>query len=159
MPNKAKAREELLEQLLRRIEDQTTITVLFHHEIAIKLGLNDTDHKCLDLLIRSPRPLTPSDLANETGFTTGAITGIVDRLEQAGFINRERDNEDRRRVTLVPVEERVQEVMQMFKPMSESAASLLSLFSNEQLEFILDIINKFIALGEEEIQKLRDSDT
>jgi len=158
MPSKAEVREELLQELLRRIEDQTTVTVLFHQAIANKLGLNATDHKCFDLLLRSPQPLTPSELAIKTGLTTGAITGIVDRLEKAGFIRRERDTQDRRRVTLHPIEEQVQKLTQLFESVSESSRALLSQYSNEELEFVLDIVNKFIALGEEGIQKLRSKD-
>ncbi|HME55448.1 MAG TPA: MarR family transcriptional regulator [Candidatus Lokiarchaeia archaeon] len=147
--------EELLQQLMGRIEDQTTITVLYHHAIANKLGLNDTDHKCLDMMIRNPQPLTPSELAVATGLTTGAITGVVDRLEKAGYIRRERDGKDRRRVTLHPIQEKVQEIVQLFDTMTEAARDFLSQYSDSELAFISNLIDRFNAIGREQIQRLR----
>jgi predicted transcriptional regulator len=62
--------------------------------------LNMTDHKCLGFLLDAGEPITPGQLAGLTGLTTGAITGIVDRLEDAGFVRRKRDPKDRRRVII-----------------------------------------------------------
>src|SRR5215203_7474527 len=74
-------------------------TVLFHHAVAERLGLGPTDHKCLDLL-RERGPMTGSALAAITGLTSGAITGVVARLERAGYVRREPDPSDGRRLIL-----------------------------------------------------------
>jgi DNA-binding transcriptional ArsR family regulator len=79
--------------------------VMFHQAIAERLGLNATDHKALDLLGRAG-PITAGELAELTGLTTGAITGIIDRLEKAGFVRRENDPKDRRRVIIRPLMEK-----------------------------------------------------
>ena len=63
---------------------------MFHQAIADRLGLNVTDHKCIDLLLMKG-PLTAGELAGMTGLTTGAITAVIDRLEKAGFVRREDD--------------------------------------------------------------------
>jgi DNA-binding MarR family transcriptional regulator len=63
------------------------------------MGPNDL--KCAELLVRSG-PMTAGQLARATGLTTGAITGIVDRLEQAGWARRSADPGDRRRVIIHP---------------------------------------------------------
>ncbi len=65
------------------MRETSTVTILFHQAIADRLGMNVTDHKCAGILARSG-PITAGELARRTGLTTGAITGVIDRLEQAG---------------------------------------------------------------------------
>src|SRR6266436_276162 len=79
--------EEIVGRLVRR---HSTAVVLFHHAVAERLGIGPTDHKCLDLL-RERGAITGSELAGLTGLTTGAITGVVARLETAGFLRRKPD--------------------------------------------------------------------
>ena len=76
----------------------STITVLFHSRVAEQMGLSGTDHKCLELVIQSPEPITAGRIAALSGLSTGAITGVIDRLEQRGFVRRVRDPHDRRKV-------------------------------------------------------------
>jgi DNA-binding MarR family transcriptional regulator len=72
--------------------------VLFHTTVADVMGLSAGDYKCLDILLRSSEPVTATALAQMCGLTTGAVTGVVDRLERAGYAVRTRDDIDRRRV-------------------------------------------------------------
>ena len=72
-------------------------TVMMHSAIGERAGLSATEFKALDILIRSGS-VTAGELADRTGLTTGAVTGLVDRLEAAGFARRARDPHDRRRV-------------------------------------------------------------
>src|SRR6516225_8343013 len=74
--------------LLDQGRDVGTAAIMFHQAVADRLGLNPTDHKCLDLVHRAGGA-TAGDLAEWTGLTTGAITGLIDRLERAGFVRRE----------------------------------------------------------------------
>jgi DNA-binding MarR family transcriptional regulator len=73
-------------------------TVFFHEQIAEHVGLSATDHKCLDLAMQAERPLTAGQIAELSGLSTGAVTGVIDRLERAGFVRRVRDPHDRRKV-------------------------------------------------------------
>src|SRR5688572_19438670 len=75
----------------------STATILFHAAVADRLGINVTDVKCYSLL-RQRGAMTAGELSEKTGLTTGAITGVVDRLEKAGLVQRRRDAHDRRRV-------------------------------------------------------------
>src|SRR5882724_6329519 len=88
-----------LGELLGR--ELSTAVVMFHQAIAERIGLNATDFKCLDLLARTG-PTTPGHLSELLRLTGGAITGVIDRLEAAGFVQRERDQNDRRRVIIKP---------------------------------------------------------
>lgn len=88
--NMLKNHSELLDSLEEQTRELSTRTVIFHHLIGERLGLNPTDHKCLDVMIRNRTPMTASQIAEETGLSTGAITGVVDRLEKAGYVRRKR---------------------------------------------------------------------
>src|SRR5579871_2016463 len=76
--------------------DFVAAVVVFHELVGRCLGLSATDRKCLDLLSRGP--VTAGEIAKFTGLTTGAVTGIIDRLAKAGYAERVNDPQDRRRV-------------------------------------------------------------
>jgi DNA-binding MarR family transcriptional regulator len=77
---------------------------LREHGASQRLGLGATDVRFLTLL-DIHGPLTPGRLSALTGLTTGSVTGVIDRLERAGYVCRERDDTDRRKVLVVPVPE------------------------------------------------------
>ncbi|OBK41426.1 MarR family transcriptional regulator [Mycobacterium sp. 1165196.3] len=131
----------LLGSLARRY---STAAVLFHHAVAEKLGLGPTDTKCLDLL-RERSAMTGSELAAATGLTTGAITGVVARLEKAGYLHRDPHPQDGRKQILRPVEARFQQVHDVFEPFRGDLATLLSEFDEHQL----NAIARFLAEGTE----------
>ena len=82
-------RSELLAALKDQFRQLATATVLFNQAIADRLGMHLTDHKCADILTGTG-PITAGELAERTGLTSGAITGVIDRLEKAGFVQRAR---------------------------------------------------------------------
>jgi DNA-binding MarR family transcriptional regulator len=130
--------EEIVGPLLRR---HSTAAVLFHHAVAERLGLGPTDHKCLDLL-RERGSMTGSELAAITGLTTGAITGVVARLEQAGYLRREPDSHDGRKQILHPAPERLRDVQSVFDPIRKDVAALLGGFDVHQLTAIAKFLTR-----------------
>src|ERR1700682_6504871 len=104
--------DEIVGRLVRR---HSIAIVLFHQAVAERLGLVQTDHKCLDLL-RERGAMTGSDLAAITDLTSGAITGVVARLERAGYLQREPDPHDRRQQILSPVLERMRDIHDVLDP-------------------------------------------
>src|SRR5258708_3521732 len=101
-----KSKSELVNEIVRRLARRhSTAVVLFHHAVAERLGLGPTDHKCLDLL-RERGAMAGSDLCAITGLTSGAITGVVARLERAGYLRREADTHDERKQVLHLARER-----------------------------------------------------
>lgn len=128
--------EEIVGRLVRR---NSTAAVLLHHAVAERLGLGPTDHKCLDLL-RERGPMTASALAAITGLTSGALTGVVARLERAGYLSREPDPHDRRKQILRPVPERVRDIQDVFDPIRDDAAALLEGFDTHQLTAIAEFL-------------------
>src|ERR1700757_1024192 len=94
-------RGELLRRLWELGRIMSTQTVFLHQAIAQSAGLNATDTKCIDLILRGPEgDITAGWLSDRTGLTTGAITHILDRLEKRRFIERVRDASDRRKVLI-----------------------------------------------------------
>jgi DNA-binding MarR family transcriptional regulator len=132
---------QLLDSLEEQSRELSTRTVIFHHLIGERLGLNPTDHKCLDVIVRNGTPMTASQLAEETGLSTGAITGIVDRLEKAGYVRRKRDQNDRRLVFInVLMDRAMVKLSPIFDPIKQASRSLYSKYSDEELAIILDFI-------------------
>src|SRR5919199_1332448 len=123
------------------LADVTQVHVIYHHLIGERLGLNPTDHKCLDVIIRNRTPMTASQLAEETGLSTGAITGVVDRLEKAGYVRRKRDQGDRRLVFInALLDKALAKLSPIFDPIKQASRHLYSKYSDEELAIILDFI-------------------
>jgi DNA-binding MarR family transcriptional regulator len=138
----------------------STATVLFHTAVADRLGLNVTDVKCYSL-VRQMGPMTAGKLAEQTGLTTGAITGVIDRLEKAGLIRRERDTDDRRRVILELLHNPAHEAMlqQLYAPMGQAIAELVGSYSEDERALILDFLTKATHILESATQELRQGTT
>ena len=97
--------------------------IALHEAAAVSLGLNSTDLRCLALIASEGNP-TPGRLAELSGLTSGAITGVMDRLEKAGYLTRALDPKDRRRTTLELNEGRVRELALAFAPAAADADRL-----------------------------------
>ena len=146
---------ELAEEITGRLVRRHSIAiVLFHQAVAERLGLGPTDHKCLDLL-RERGAMSGSDLAAITDLTSGAITGVVARLERAGYLRRQPDPHDRRRQILSPVLERVREIQQMFGPIRDDVAALLDRFDTRQLTAIAEFLTGSTDLAYRHVGLLR----
>jgi DNA-binding MarR family transcriptional regulator len=132
--------------------------VLFHEAVADRLGLGLTDHKCLDLL-RERGAMTGSNLAAITDLTTGAITGVVARLERAGHLRREPDPDDRRQQILSPVLERMRDIQHVFGPIRNDVDGLLERFDIRQLTAIAEFLKGSTDLAYRHVALLRAQPT
>ena len=126
---------EIVGRLARR---HSTAVVLFHHAVAERLGLGPTDHKCLDLL-RERGAMAGSDLCAITGLTSGAITGVVARLERAGYLRREPDPHDGRKQILHLALER-SPIQDVIDPLRADVSALLENFDAHQLTAIAEFL-------------------
>ena len=93
--------DELTGEIRSAVQRIVAEICLHEHATSQRLGLGATDVRFLTLLDLHG-PLTPGRLSELTGLTTGSVTGVIDRLERAGFVGRERDGADRRKVRVVP---------------------------------------------------------
>lgn len=150
-------RSELLMANLQLGRELSARTLMFHAAIAQKVGLSATEHKALDILSRAGA-LTAGQLAELTGLTTGAITGLIDRLEKVGFVKREKDPSDRRKVVIQPLTEKMErEIAPLFASMGARMEQLLSRYSAQELALINDFITQSITILHEETTKLREA--
>lgn len=150
-------RQELLERFNQEISRNSTWTVIFHQAQAARLGLNPTDLKAAGLLLETG-PVTAGELAEQMALTTGAVTGVVDRLEQARIVERVKDPSDRRRVVVRVTSdpERMKELDAMFSSLGSAAMQMLERFSDEQLQTILEFITVGTQVMKEQTAKLRE---
>ncbi len=151
-------REEIIQAIIEKRREMSTETIMFHQSVADVLGLHITDHKCLDL-IRQYGAMPAGKIAELTGLTTGAVTGIIDRLEKAGYVRRANDPKDRRRTIVEPVRNKKGErkIEAIFIPFHQRMHKLLSSYSDGELAFLLDVLTKSIEQTREESKKLRTS--
>src|SRR3954462_11597118 len=107
--SRTKARAALLQELEEAMRRSSAQGVLYGQTVANVAGISNSDLECLDFLNLEGR-VTAGRLAEVTGLTTGAITGVVDRLEKVGLVRRERDEADRRKVFIAIVPENVAKI-------------------------------------------------
>lgn len=129
--------------------------VLISEAVAERVGLASSDLECLDLIVMGDGSVTPGKLAAATGLTTGAITGLLDRLEKAGCVRRQADANDRRKVFVVANPERVQEIGRYYEGLQTATTALWGQFTTEQLQTVLDFARRSSDLIVEEIDRLR----
>jgi DNA-binding MarR family transcriptional regulator len=137
-PAKRRALEGALEAAMRDVSGHG---VLYSQAVASHLGMNSTDLECLDHVVQRGA-LAAGELANLTGLTTGAITGVVDRLERAGFARRTRVDGDRRKVLVDVVPGAIERIMPLYEPMRRAALKSLSRYRTAELELLLDFLER-----------------
>lgn len=136
----------------RRFSDAT---VLMHELIAQRAGLAGADHKYLNVLSQGP-PVTAGELAQKTGLTTGAITGVIDRLEKKGLARRKKDESDRRKVVIEVDHEKATELLgPSFEKLQRRLTSLYDQYSEEELATILDFMSRSENLMRELTEELK----
>lgn len=156
MSREPSKRAELLVANLQLGRELSARTLMFHAAIAEKVGLSATEHKALDLLSRAGA-LTAGQLAELTGLTTGAVTGLVDRLEKSGFVKRDKDPSDRRKIVIQPITEKMErEIAPLFASMGARMEQLFSRYSTQELALLNDFLTHSITILQEEATKLQE---
>lgn len=130
----------MLQELENAMRKASAQGAMFAKAVADRAGISSSDMDCMDFLNLEGR-MTAGRLAELTGLTTGAITGVVDRLEKAGFVRRERDESDRRKVFIVPVEERMVEIGRFYELMQRAMQKQSEDFTDSELRTLLRYAN------------------
>jgi len=140
-PAAAARRAELIQALNHEGRQYSTAVVVFHHAVSRRLGLNGGDHKYADILMREG-PMTAGKLAELTGLTSGAVTGIVNRLERAGWVERAPDPADRRRVIVTPVQnpKNARDARAIFGSLISAMGQLSESYTDTELKLIQDFM-------------------
>jgi DNA-binding MarR family transcriptional regulator len=152
--------EEHFAKLLRlafwRGRRMSTATVLYTQAAAEATGLNVSDLLALGIL-HGAGPITAGQLALLTGLTSGAVTSLIDRLEQQQYVRRENDPHDRRRVLIVLTEHPPIETAPPFQSMLARMQALYETLTPEQLETHLHMLEEITIILREETQNLREA--
>lgn len=148
---------DFMREVIQNLRKLSTRMVLFQQFAAHAVGLAHTDFKTADIL-NETGPITAGELAKITGLTTGSVTTLVDRLEQAGLVKREKDPNDRRRVIIVPIKDKKPQILQHFLPLNQAMNEMCSQYSESELALINEFIAKTSVLHEKEIQRLSEAD-
>jgi len=134
--SRPKARAALMQELEHAVRRSTAQGTMFSQTVANRAGISSSDLECLDFLNLEGR-VTAGRLAEVTGLTTGAITGVVDRLEKAGFVRRERDENDRRKVFIAIVPEKVARIGRFYEHMQRAILKDWESYSDAELRLLL----------------------
>ena len=153
MSSKRRTRQELIAALNQTMRDASGTGVLYSQAVAERLGINATDLECLDHIV-TKGPLAAGALAEATGLTTGAITGVVDRLERAGFAKREHDAEDRRKVLVRALPAVMKRIMPLFSPMERHALAALQTLGDDELASFLETMERMNDVSREALKEL-----
>jgi DNA-binding MarR family transcriptional regulator len=123
---------------------------------ADRIGINATDLNCLNILSFSGQ-LTAGELARATGLTTASITGVIDRLEDVGYVRRDRDATDRRRVVVhLVLDKALSDVAPVFLPMVREWQQMAADYSDEELRLILAFYRRMEQVFRDHVVRLRD---
>ena len=133
----SKKQSDIIIQQFRTASRQYSDASIFMHEaIARKAGLTGSDHKYLGLILQH-KELTAGDLSKLTGLTTGAVTGLIDRLEKKKLLKRQFTKDDRRKVMIVPNEENTMKLLQpLFLELQQNTSDLIATFSLTEIQAI-----------------------
>ncbi len=145
-------------EVLGELQQSTSLGASFFRAAAARIGGTVTDLQVVDVL-NLIGPMTAGQLADLVGLTTGAITGMINRLEEAGLVRRERDPSDGRRVIvrLVPDKDEMQKIDAIFDSLGEAWDDMISHYDDEQLSFLLEFLKRSNALSRKEIVRLREA--
>ncbi|MBS4196644.1 MarR family winged helix-turn-helix transcriptional regulator [Lederbergia citri] len=145
---------KIINNLTEELRNNSTATIMFHQAIGMKLGLNPTDHKCLDVILKN-QPITAGRLSDLTGLTTGAITGVLDRLEKVGYIIRVKDPQDKRRVFIHLDQKKAEkDILPLFHTFGTELNQMLSSYEEKELQTILDFIRQSNCLLKDFTEKM-----
>lgn len=137
---------------LRRVNLQGSF---FGQTVAIRFGLSESDIETLEALIEMGAS-TAGRLAEITGLTSGAVTRVIDRLEQSGYVRRVPDPADRRRVIVEVVPEKVSGVRSALDRIGEASAREIGRYTDAQLALIADFLTRMEQITRDEATTIRE---
>jgi DNA-binding MarR family transcriptional regulator len=140
--------------VLSGLRDLRIELAVLNHRVGSKADLKDLDFDCLDVIARHG-PLTPSALAARVGVHVATMTGILNRLEEHGWVTRTRSDDDRRAVVVASTPARQREIYRLFGGMNARMAEILSGYSDADLATIADFLGRTVSAGRAAADEVR----
>ena len=135
----SKRRKRAMDALNREVRGWQADQELFDSTVMERAGINRTDWRCLDIL-GTRGPMTAGQLAEAVRLTTGAVTGVLYRLEASGLVRRVRDTRDRRKVIVELTDDVARQGAPVYGPLIAEAAEAHAVFNADELELITRFI-------------------
>jgi DNA-binding MarR family transcriptional regulator len=147
---------ETIDSVIRSLRRVNLQGSFFGQTVAVRFGLSESDIEALEVLIDTGAA-TAGRLSELMGLTTGAVTRVIDRLEQAGYVRRIPDPTDRRRVIVELIPEKMQAVEATMARVGDKGASELGRYSDAELAVINDFLTRMATITRDEANALRDT--
>ena len=148
-------KSELIDALVREFRTSGNQDDAFDNLAAQRLGVNETDLHCLNI-VENAGGITAGKLALLAGLTTGAVTGVIDRLEHRGFARRVSDPEDRRRVRVEVTRTFYARADKIWGPLRADWGRASAKFSDDELELITEFLRASNEVGRRHLDRLRE---
>ena len=148
------------EQALYAMDRMIALAQFGQQDIAGRLGLNVTDLTCLGFVIEAALAgdsLAAGDLAERARLTTGAVTGVLNRLERARYVRREADPRDRRRVRVVMEESAQARIMEVYGPFYQRLGALFADYTPDEIAVLSDWFTRAKAAMQESLDEIHDT--
>lgn len=143
-----KTKAELIAVLFAAVRENQLATDKMDDAAARRMGVNRTDSRALDIIERLG-PVTAGKLSLDAGLTSGAVTAVIDRLAEKGYVRRIPDPDDRRRVLIEKTEKLDAVSKRFYGPLAERSLPLIDRFSNAELEAIV----RFLKMGTDLVER------
>jgi DNA-binding HxlR family transcriptional regulator len=154
-PGVSAERQRLENEFLLAMRRTGSIMQLLGQTSADRIGINATDLNCLNIVALTGR-VTAGELAKQTGLTTASITGVLDRLEEGGFVRRVRDPHDRRRVIVeLAYGPGLREIGPVFGPVVKAWRATAAGYSDDQLRLLLEFQERVAQIMRDQLSRLR----
>jgi DNA-binding MarR family transcriptional regulator len=147
-------RRQLVESLNLAARQSSGLGVLFGEAVAAGLGINHTDLECLGLVLLHDGQ-TAGEIAKASGLTSGAVTGVIDRLERAGLVRREPDPEDRRKVHVRPTPKGRATEAGPYHSFGQAMDRLVESYSDSEIALLIDYFSRAQTAVLAELEKLK----
>jgi DNA-binding MarR family transcriptional regulator len=153
----ARARRRVTSELKRRFREVNNQIALLSHHVSTRVELRDIDLDCLDFLAQHG-PASPTALARRVGVHPSTMTGVIDRLEKGGWVQRQRDDADRRGVLVSARAEATGEVFRHYEGMNAQLDAVCDGYSPAELEVISGFLGRAAHAGLQAVEEFSHSD-
>lgn len=145
---------DLLTRMRKLSQHYAYSSIQMHETVGRKAGLSGTDHKYLGFLLKDGA-MTAGELANLTGLTTGAVTGLIDRFEKRKLVKRKFAEDDRRKVIVEPDTKKIMALLEpLYKEFRNKSEKLMASFSDKEVKIIESYLSRAIEIMDETTNKL-----
>lgn len=146
-----------MHRVIREVRGMQSASEAFDEAVAVEIGLTRNELRCLDVIDQHTR-ITAGELARISGLTTGAITGLIDRLAKRGLVVRIREEADRRRVLLETTPTMRDLVDPIFQRHGAQVGPIFDAFDDAELEVVADFLRRAREMNEHSLSWLTGRD-